>query len=165
MDAGIFEYMLGELLDIFKKPPDFAALTRGRPRSFPAKGEPLEMYENTARACVLCSVFCVLCSVFCVLCSVFNYDGRTPRVKAFCKKSCDFCVADRRSTYHGKSIKDWRGSVNAPAPARGGGSGRFGRVSSSLILDTSRGIQICLNTSFFIIFLTSSFVEIIKNMH
>ncbi|MDE6706123.1 MAG: hypothetical protein K2J81_09510, partial [Treponemataceae bacterium] len=49
-----------------KKPPDFAALTRGKPKDFPAKGKSLEMYEDTARACVLCSVFCVLCSVFCV---------------------------------------------------------------------------------------------------
>ena len=49
-----------------KKPPDFAALTRGKPRDFPAKSEPLEMHEDTVRACVLCSVFCVLCSVFCV---------------------------------------------------------------------------------------------------
>ena len=54
-----------------KKPPNFAALTRGKPRGFSAKGKPLEMFEDTVRACVLCSVFCVLCSVFCVLCSVF----------------------------------------------------------------------------------------------
>ena len=49
-----------------KKPPNFAALTRGKPKGFPVKSEPLEMFEDTAKACVLCSVFCVLCSVFCV---------------------------------------------------------------------------------------------------
>ncbi|MDE7227449.1 MAG: hypothetical protein K2N31_03925, partial [Treponemataceae bacterium] len=69
---------------------------------------------------VLCSVFCVLCSVFCVLCSVFNYDGDVARVKGFGEKKMIFCAAvRRRSTCHGKSLKDWRGRVNAASRKQG----------------------------------------------
>ena len=88
-----------------KKPPNFAALTCGKPRGFPAKGKPLEMFEDTVRACVLCSVFCVLCSVF-------NYGGGIAHVKGFCEKKMFFCSVCRRSACHGKSVTDWRGCVN-----------------------------------------------------